>query len=131
MIINLVPDFLAILNSSDRVAAYHAYFDRHRALLSAYWDNYVLDPQGPHFEEVVRATCAASRDDLLAMLDRTDLVTLARQTEERIQFELGVIEKMGFAGYFLIVSDFIRAGKEIGVFVGPGRGSGAGSSGRW
>jgi len=85
MIINLVPDFLAILNSSDRVAAYHAYFDRHRALLSAYWDNYVLDPQGPHFEEVVRATCAASRDDLLAMLDRTDLVTLARQTEEKIQ----------------------------------------------
>ena len=85
MIINLVPDFLAILNSSDRVAAYHAYFDRHRALLSAYWDNYVLDPQGPHFEEVVRATCAASRDDLLAMLDRTDIITLARQTEERIQ----------------------------------------------
>ena len=85
MIINLVPDFLAILNSSDRVAAYHAYFDRHRALLSAYWDNYVLDPQGPHFEEVVRATCAASRADLLAMLDRTDIVTLARQTEEKIQ----------------------------------------------
>ena len=85
MIINLVPDFLAILNSTDRVAAYHAYFDRHRALLSAYWDNYVLDPQGPHFEEVVRATCAASRDDLLAMLERTDLITLARQTEEKIQ----------------------------------------------
>lgn len=85
MIINLLPDFLAVLNSSDRVAAYHAYFDRHRALLSAYWDNYVLDPQGPHFEEVVRATCAANRDDLLALLDRTDIVALARLTEERIQ----------------------------------------------
>jgi DNA polymerase-3 subunit alpha len=34
---------------------------------------------------------------------------------------------MGFAGYFLIVSDFIRAGREMGVFVGPGRGSAAGS----
>jgi len=52
---------------------------------------------------------------------------LTPEAEERIQFELDVIEKMGFAGYFLIVSDFIRAGKEIGVFVGPGRGSAAGS----
>ena len=52
---------------------------------------------------------------------------LTPEAEERIQFELGVIEKMGFAGYFLIVSDFIRAGREIGVFVGPGRGSAAGS----
>ena len=52
---------------------------------------------------------------------------LTPEAEERIQFELGVIEKMGFAGYFLIVSDFIKAGREIGVFVGPGRGSAAGS----
>ncbi len=52
---------------------------------------------------------------------------LTPEIEERISFELGVIQKMGFAGYFLIVSDFIRAGREIGVFVGPGRGSAAGS----
>jgi len=52
---------------------------------------------------------------------------LTPEAEERIQFELSVIEKMGFAGYFLIVSDFIKAGREIGVFVGPGRGSAAGS----
>ncbi len=52
---------------------------------------------------------------------------LTPEAEERISFELGVIKEMGFAGYFLIVSDFIRAGKEIGVFVGPGRGSAAGS----
>jgi len=52
---------------------------------------------------------------------------LTPEAEERIRFELEVIEKMGFAGYFLIVSDFIRAGREIGVFVGPGRGSAAGS----
>ena len=52
---------------------------------------------------------------------------LTPEAEERIQFELGVIEKMGFAGYFLIVSDFIQAGRDIGVFVGPGRGSAAGS----
>ena len=52
---------------------------------------------------------------------------LTPEIEERISFELKVIEEMGFAGYFLIVGDFIRKGKEIGVFVGPGRGSAAGS----
>ena len=49
------------------------------------------------------------------------------EIEERIQFELGVIEKMGFAGYFLIVTDFIKAGRDLGVYIGPGRGSAAGS----
>jgi DNA polymerase-3 subunit alpha len=48
-------------------------------------------------------------------------------TRERIDFELFTIKTMGFAGYFLIVSDFIKAGREMGVFVGPGRGSAAGS----
>ena len=52
---------------------------------------------------------------------------LSPETEERIRFELGVIKQMGFAGYFLIVSDFIQAGRNMGVFVGPGRGSAAGS----
>ncbi len=47
--------------------------------------------------------------------------------EERINFELFTIKTMGFAGYFLIVMDFIRAGRDMGVFVGPGRGSAAGS----
>lgn len=47
--------------------------------------------------------------------------------QERIDFELFTIKTMGFAGYFLIVSDFIRAGRELNVFVGPGRGSAAGS----
>ncbi|MBC7868202.1 MAG: DNA polymerase III subunit alpha, partial [Gloeobacteraceae cyanobacterium ES-bin-316] len=53
---------------------------------------------------------------------------LTPESEERLQFELGVIRKMGFAGYFLIVSDFIRHGRDIGVFIGPGRGSAAGSA---
>lgn len=46
---------------------------------------------------------------------------------ERIDFELGVIEKMGFPGYFLIVQDFISQARKMGVSVGPGRGSAAGS----
>jgi len=52
---------------------------------------------------------------------------LTPEIEERIRFELFTIKTMGFAGYFLIVADFINHGKDIGVFVGPGRGSAAGS----
>ncbi|HEY1024681.1 MAG TPA: DNA polymerase III subunit alpha [Sphingobacteriaceae bacterium] len=48
--------------------------------------------------------------------------------QERLDFELFTIKTMGFAGYFLIVSDFIKAGRDMGVFVGPGRGSAAGSA---
>lgn len=52
---------------------------------------------------------------------------LTAEIEERIKFELFTIQTMGFAGYFLIVSDFIKAGRDLGVFIGPGRGSAAGS----
>lgn len=52
---------------------------------------------------------------------------LTDEIKERIEFELFTIKMMGFAGYFLIVSDFIRAGRDKGVFIGPGRGSAAGS----
>lgn len=48
--------------------------------------------------------------------------------EERLNFELFTIKTMGFAGYFLIVADFIKAGRDIGVLIGPGRGSAAGSA---
>ncbi|MGF1649847.1 MAG: DNA polymerase III subunit alpha [Hyphomicrobiaceae bacterium] len=47
--------------------------------------------------------------------------------DDRLAFELGVIERMGFPGYFLIVADFIKWAKAKGIPVGPGRGSGAGS----
>lgn len=52
---------------------------------------------------------------------------LTDEIKERIDFELFTIKTMGFAGYFLIVSDFIKAGRDKGVFIGPGRGSAAGS----
>lgn len=83
MLINLLPDFFAILESSDRVAAYSRYFDSHRRLLDAYWHNYVLDPEGPHFDEVVRATVLADRTDLRATLERIDVVALARSASEQ------------------------------------------------
>ncbi|MET6996655.1 DNA polymerase III subunit alpha [Chitinophaga defluvii] len=59
---------------------------------------------------------------------RTRYQEMTPEVEERINFELQVIENMGFAGYFLIVADFIKAGRDIGVFIGPGRGSAAGSA---
>ena len=53
---------------------------------------------------------------------------ITEEVRERIDFELGVISGMGFPGYFLIVQDFIAAARDMGVFVGPGRGSAAGSA---
>jgi len=54
--------------------------------------------------------------------------TLTQEQTERLDFELEMVAKMGFPGYFLIVQDFLRAAREMGVSVGPGRGSAAGSA---
>jgi DNA polymerase-3 subunit alpha len=55
--------------------------------------------------------------------------TLSPEVQDRIKFELHIMKTMGFPGYFLIVQDFIRAAREeLGVSVGPGRGSAAGSA---
>jgi DNA polymerase-3 subunit alpha len=54
--------------------------------------------------------------------------TLTQEQIERLDFELAMVAKMGFPGYFLIVQDFLRAAREMGVSVGPGRGSAAGSA---
>lgn len=53
------------------------------------------------------------------------------QYAERVDFEIDVINRMGFGGYFLIVADFIKWAKDQGIPVGPGRGSGAGSLVAW
>jgi hypothetical protein len=83
MLINLVPDFLAVLRSDDRPEAYRRYFATHRNLLDAYWHNYVLDPDSPHFADVVRAVVAADRSDLHALLERTDVVRLVTDAQAR------------------------------------------------
>ncbi len=83
MLINLIPDFLTVLSSADRIAAYHRYFDAHRRWLEPYWHNYVLDPDGPHFRDVVRMAALADRSDLRTLLERTDVIELARQAEKQ------------------------------------------------
>ena len=52
---------------------------------------------------------------------------LTSEHETRLQYELGVMEKMGFPGYFLVVADLVGHAKKVGIRVGPGRGSAAGS----
>ncbi len=83
MLINLLPDFFSVLNSTDRAAAYQRYFTANRPLLDAYWHNYVIDPDTPHFDGIVRQALGADRADLRATLERVDVVTLARATEQQ------------------------------------------------
>ena len=83
MLINLLPDFLAVLDSTDRLAAYQRYFAAHQKILEPYWNNYVIDPDSPHFTDIARSTVMHGRADLLAMLESTDVVTLARRAEQQ------------------------------------------------
>jgi len=73
----------------------------------------------------------ATPDDYLVHLALEGLRARYREVtdalNERLQFELGIIRRMGYAGYFLIVRDFIRHARDSGIAVGPGRGSAAGS----
>jgi len=72
-----------------------------------------------------------ARDGLKARLEKIELSATEEAYYERLEFEIGIIRQMGFPGYFLIVSDFIKWAKEEGIPVGPGRGSGAGSVVAW
>ena len=67
------------------------------------------------------------QERLNTVLTYVDTGEKRKQYADRLEIEIGVISKMGFEGYFLIVADFIKWGKNNGVPVGPGRGSGAGS----
>ncbi|HEU4623917.1 MAG TPA: DNA polymerase III subunit alpha [Steroidobacteraceae bacterium] len=80
-------------------------------------------PEGHTPETFVRAEAERGLAARLAALNVSD----PEPYKKRLEGELNVIVQMGFAGYFLIVADFIRWARENGVPVGPGRGSGAGS----
>ncbi len=71
------------------------------------------------------------RLDNFVFTDGCDKDAIAKPYFERLDFELNTIIKMGFPGYFLIVSDFIKWAKDHDIPVGPGRGSGAGSVVAW
>ncbi len=85
MLVNLVPQFLAVLDDRDPLEAYRRYLDEQAPVLYAYWRNYVLDPDGPHAAEVMRRAVAADRHDLHALLKETDVVALAEETSRRCE----------------------------------------------
>ena len=88
----------------------------------------VHDPILPCFaEDEVDELRRQARAGLAARLAIIPHAAPVEEYEGRLDFELGVIEAMGFPGYFLIVADFIKWAKARDIPVGPGRGSGAGS----
>ena len=95
--------------------------------------NLELDFGDYHFPifPIPENSTAKSLDEYLVQLsyERLDkkIKNITPEVEERFKYELEVINKMGYAGYFLIVQDFINASKKRGIPVGPGRGSAAGS----
>ena len=72
-----------------------------------------------------------AREGLKARLQAVTPVAPEADYWARLEWEVGIIQQMGFPGYFLIVSDFIKWAKNHGIPVGPGRGSGAGSLVAW
>ncbi len=80
-------------------------------------------------DETLRAMATEGLDRRLAAMQAND--TTRQEYRARLAYELDVIARMGFPGYFLIVADFIQWAKAHGIPVGPGRGSGAGSVVAW
>jgi hypothetical protein len=91
VLINLLPDFLAVLDADNPETAYQRYRDAHRPVLDAYWRNYVLDPDGPHAEEVVARALRANHDDLRALAQDVDVARVAEEaiarSEELLQID--------------------------------------------
>src|SRR5258706_7538702 len=83
MLVNLVPEFLATLAAPSPSAAYHEYLDRHRPLLSAYWQNYVLDPASPHAEPIIETALRADRSDLRRLVEDVYVVASAEDALRR------------------------------------------------
>ena len=92
-----------------------------------------IENKEPHFPvlPIPPESKAKNLDEYMAELaleglkKRYDKIT--PEIKSRFEYELGVIKEMGFAGYFLVVSDFINASRQRNILVGPGRGSAAGS----
>ncbi|WP_017930603.1 DNA polymerase III subunit alpha [Robiginitomaculum antarcticum] len=127
MMVKLFEDLPEALNATIDIATRCAYASPKRApILPGFGDENTSET------DILRAQAhdgLTARLDMLRSLDEMSADEPAYR--ERLDFELDVIAQMGFPGYFLIVSDFIRWAKEQGIPVGPGRGSGAGSVVAW
>src|SRR5438034_357733 len=83
MLVNLVPEFLAVVAAPDPAAAYHDYLERHKPVLQSYWHNYVLDPASPHAERVIAAALTADRVDLTRLLEDVEVAAIAYDALQR------------------------------------------------
>ena len=83
VLIDLTAEFLDLLAAPDPEAAYGDYLQRHRALLSAYWHNYVLDLDSPAAQDVIRNAVTADRTDLKVLLASRDIPALVREALTR------------------------------------------------
>ena len=79
MIVNLVPEFFAVLGDADPDAAYRAYLERHRAILASYWHNYVIDLDTAPAQSVIASALAADRRDLRQLLASVAIEELAAE----------------------------------------------------
>ena len=91
MLINLIPEFLAVLQTADREAAFQDYLNAHRSVLSAYWHNYVLDLDSPQASAIVTHSLHADRSDLHELLASTDVEGIVEdaiaQSEDLLQVD--------------------------------------------
>jgi hypothetical protein len=83
MLVNLVPEFLSVLSAGDPTAAYHEYLSRHRPVLAAYWQNYVIDPESPHAAPIIASALQADRSDLRRLIDDVDVIAIAEDALRR------------------------------------------------
>ena len=128
------PDEMAVLFSDIPEAIENSVEIARRCSLELQLGDYSLPafpvPEGKteaqFFREISHAGLV-ERLDFLFDKHAPDYSGIEKDYQKRLDFELDIIEQMGFPGYFLIVMDFIRWAKEKGIPVGPGRGSGAGS----
>jgi len=124
----LFSDFPEAIENTVEIAMRCSFYPQKRKPILPYFTTGGLAGVDPAQAEAaeLRRQARDGLDERIAKLGMTEGYTRG-QYDERLEFELGVIERMKFPGYFLIVADFIKWAKAHGIPVGPGRGSGAGS----
>ncbi len=118
----LFADLPEALDSTVEIAMRCSYYPENRAPILPRFTAGGLEEESEELKRQARAGLA----ERLRVNGATEGFS-AEQYGERLEYELGIIERMKYPGYFLIVSDFIKWAKSQGIPVGPGRGSGAGS----
>ena len=148
----LIPDANAMATTDYRQLRYQTdqiYFKSAQAMCTLFKDypeavestlevdgkieQYTIEPEKPYMPNfpIPAEAGVKTLEEYLDRLAREGVnkryARSSKEIEDRLNHELSVINRMGYAGYFLIVQDFINAARKSGVFVGPGRGSAAGS----